>query len=112
MAMSPTIDAMLEPEADEASLFRRARQALELQRWGDARVQLLRLATRSPNTTRYRALLAYARGQEAYVAGDEDRARDEWRRALTLDPTLEDARRALAARGRTRSWVDRLFGRA
>ena len=111
MSMSPTTTVMTESEFDETTMFRRARQALELQRWSDARSLLLRLATRSPNTTKYRALLAYARGQESFDAGDEIRARDEWRRALTLDPTLEDARRALAARGRQRTWVDRLLGR-
>ncbi|HVV81954.1 MAG TPA: hypothetical protein VHE35_02700 [Kofleriaceae bacterium] len=97
---------------DEANLFRQARQALELQHWTEARDLLLQLATRSPSTTRYRALLAYARGQESFVAGDETRARDEWRRALILDPSLEDAQHALAAHAPQRSWVARLFGRA
>ncbi len=111
MSMTPMPGQMTEAPFDETATFRRARQALELQRWSDARALLLRLATRSPNTTQYRSLLAYARGQESLDAGDEARARDEWRRALTLDPTLADARRALAARGRSRSWVDRLLGR-
>ena len=102
----------LGPDTDEISLFRQARQSLELQKWTEARELLLQLATRSPTTTRYRALLAYARGQESLEAGDEIRAREEWRRALILDPMLEDARRMLAVRAKQRSWVDRLLGRA
>lgn len=102
----------LEQDADEVGLFRQARQCLELQKWTEARELLFTLATRSPSTTRYRALLAYARGQESLSAGDEIRAREEWRRALILDPMLEDARRMLAVRAKQRSWVDRLLGRA
>lgn len=96
---------------DDASTLRRAQQALELQRWTEARELLLQLATRQPATTQYRALLAYARGQEALSSGNEEAARAEWRRALTLDPSLKDAQHALAARTRRRSWVDRLLGR-
>lgn len=112
MSMSPTPHVAPEPRSDESGLFRLARQQLELQNWSEARDLLLQLATRSPSTTRYRALLAYARGQESFCAGDEIRAREEWRRALILDPALVDAKHALAARPRPRSWVDRLFGRA
>lgn len=97
---------------DDASALRRAQHALELQRWSEARELLHQLATRRPSFTQCRALLAYARGQEALQAGDEESARAEWRRALTLDPSLVDAQRALAARPRRRSWVDRLLGRA
>jgi hypothetical protein len=102
----------MEQDADEISLVRQARQSLELQKWTEARELLYTLATRSPSTTRYRALLAYARGQESLEAGDETRAREEWRRALILDPMLEVARRMLATRAKQRSWVDRLLGRA
>ncbi len=111
MSMSTTEYVLPERGPDEVALFRLARQALEIQHWTEARDMLFLLATRSPSTTEYRALLAYARGQESLLAGDEPRARDEWRRALVLDPSLADARRALAARARPRSWVDRLLGR-
>jgi tetratricopeptide (TPR) repeat protein len=100
------------PDADELGAFRQAKQLLELQKWTEAREAFLALATRSPSNFRYRALLAYARGQESLAAGDELRAREEWRRALILDPQLEDAKRALAVRVKQRSWVDRLLGRA
>ena len=97
---------------DEAGEFRRAQQALDQQRWADARLRLLALATRSPGTVKYRALLAYARGQESLAAGDARCARAEWRRALILDPHLADAHRALAAHQSSRTWVARMFGRA
>lgn len=97
---------------DETGQFRLAQQALDQQRWADARLRLLELATRAPGTVKYRALLAYARGQESLAAGDARRARDEWRRALILDPHLADAQRALAAHQSSRTWVDRLLGRA
>jgi hypothetical protein len=112
MSMSPTPYTTPAPMPDEGVLLRQARSALDLQRWTEARDLLFQLATRSPNTTRYRAMLAYARGQEAHTLGDIERARDEWRRAVTLDPTLNDAQRALSLRARRRSWVDRLLGRA
>ncbi len=106
----PTLPAR-GPTEDE--LLRAATQALDLQRWTEARERLLRLATMSPATTKYRALLAYARGQEAMAAGDSTRAQEEWRRALTLDPTMADAQRAQAAqRQRSSSWVGKLLGRA
>ena len=98
---------------DEAAMFRRANNLLATQHWTEARDLLFTLAKRSPDKTRYRALLAYARGQESLLAGDEGRAREEWRRALVLDPSLRDAQLALAARQPVRrSWVSRLFGRA
>ena len=95
---------------DEQGALRDAMQALAVQRWADARQVLLDHARRSPSTTRYRALLAYARGHEADAAGDDQRAREEWRRAVILDPSLESATRPLAARRRRRSWVARLLG--
>ena len=109
--MSTPLYPVSQDDGDEAVLYRDANHALELQHWPEARHLLFQLATRAPHKTRYRALLAYARGQESLGTGDESRARDEWRRALTLDPSLKEAARALAARARPRSWVDRLFGR-
>lgn len=110
--MSTTLNPGSEEDVDEATLYRDANHALELQHWPEARHLLFQLATRAPHKTRYRALLAYARGHESLGTGDEIRARDEWRRALTLDPSLKEAERSLAARARPRSWVDRLLGRA
>jgi hypothetical protein len=96
---------------DETALFRRASKALELQHWTEARDLLFDLARLRPDKGRYRALLAYARGHESFIAGDEARAREEWRRALVLDPKLREAQQALASRAQPRrSWVARLFG--
>ncbi len=94
---------------DEAATYRRALAALELQRWRDAREELLELARHLPGLTRYRAMLAYARGQEASASGDDVRAQEEWRRALILDPSLRAAERALAAHSRSSTWIARLF---
>jgi hypothetical protein len=98
-------------EAQEPELFRHAKFQLQLRRWAEARCLLLQLATASPHDNSYRALLAYARGHEAAVARDLDRASTEWRRALTLDPKLDDAAAALRSRTRRKSIIDRLFGR-
>lgn len=98
---------------DEAVLFRRATNLLATQHWTEARDVLFTLAKHRPDKARYRALLAYARGHEHLIAGDEARARDEWRRAVVLDPNLREAQAALAAREPPRrSWVSRLFHRA
>ena len=67
-------------------------------------------ATTTPGVTRYRVLLAYARGEEAAERGEIARARDEWRRALTLDPSCTEAKSALA-RSRSHSLFGRLIGK-
>ncbi len=110
--MSPTPFTPAHAPFDEVAILGRVRSALDLQRWTEARDLLFQLATRFPNKTRYRAQLAYARGQEAQTAGDLDRARAEWRRAITLDPGFADAQRALAQRASRPSWVARLLGRS
>lgn len=94
---------------DEATASREALAALDRQRWQEASARLLELARRNPNVTRYRALLAYARGQEAWIAGDDTRAREEWRRALILDPSLREATEAARTRARRPSWLGRLL---
>ena len=87
-----------------------AASLLQAGRFTEARGLLRRLAEASPGVTRYRALLALARGHEAEQAGDRDRARAEWRRALILAPDLDDARRALR-RVRGHSLLGRLVNR-
>lgn len=76
-------------------LERYALRLLQLQRWPEARSALHQLAVTTPHDARIRARLAYARGHEAAAAGDTARARQEWSRALLLDPSLGDARLAL-----------------
>lgn len=54
------------------------------------------LLARSPQSTKYRALLAYAKGRAAQVEKRIDEARVELHEALTLDPDLQLAKTALA----------------
>ena len=99
---TPTIDV-------ETALVNHLRTLMSLQRWPEARVAARELATRHPHKAHYRALLALARGHEAALANDYKRAREEWQRAITLEPTLEDA--ALALRRSRPSLFERLFRR-
>lgn len=96
---------------DEATTAHRAEAAIERQAWAEARELYRALAIHTPGMLRYRVMLAYARGHVARAEGDEARARDEWRRALVLDPSCELAARALGRAPRT-SWIDRLFARS
>jgi predicted Zn-dependent protease len=109
MSMSRHPSAPPEDRFDEVEVYRRVCAALDVQRWAEARELLLDLARRLPHASRYRALLAYTRGQEALGEGDARRAREEWRRALILDPGLRVARQALAAHQRPSTWIGRLF---
>lgn len=93
----------------EVALETYAQRLLQLRKWTEARTALHQLALLMPQVTRLRALLAFARGHEAAEQGELDRAHAEWERALTLDPTLEDARRALAQH--PRSWLRRMVRR-
>jgi hypothetical protein len=95
----------------EEALVSHLRTLLQLRQWTEARTVARELATQYPRTSHYRALLALARGYEASQANEPKRAREEWRRAITLDPKLEEARAALSSRAARRSWVDRLFKR-
>lgn len=95
----------------EGEALRHLETLLRTQKWTEAKIAARELATQHPHTAHYRALLALARGHEAAVANDPQRAREEWRRALTLEPTLEAAKIALASRAGRRSWVERLFRR-
>lgn len=95
---------------DESETLRYAEGLLQACRWTEARGVLHRLATTTPGVTRYRVLLAYARGEEYAALGDQVRARDEWRRSLVLDPTYPQATIALR-RARRASLLGRLFDR-
>ena len=98
-------------QTEEPELFRHAKFQMQIQRWPEARSILQQLTVAAPKDQSYRALLAYVRGHEAAIAGDLERARAEWQRALSIDPKLEDAAQALRTRARRKSFVDRLFGR-
>ncbi|MBA3463550.1 MAG: hypothetical protein H0T46_26575 [Deltaproteobacteria bacterium] len=61
-----------------------------------AKVALETLVARTPQSTKYRALLAYAKGREAQLEKRVDEARVELQDALQLDPDLQLAKTALA----------------
>lgn len=94
--MYPAAEPVTVPTVTAAQeLERYATRLLQLQRWPEARSALHQLAVTSPHDPQIRARLAYARGQEAHLDGDLPRARQEWTRALLLDPTLTAAHDAL-----------------
>ncbi len=95
----------------ESALVQHLQTLIQLQRWPEARTVARQLATEHPGNPHYRAILALARGHEAAQSGEPRRAREEWRRAITLDPKLEEARAALHSRAGRQSWIDRLFKR-
>ena len=95
MLASPASIAHARAITSEEALETYAMRLLALRKWTEARTALHQLALLTPQVTRLRALLAYARGHEAVEVGEITRARSEWERALTLDPTLDDARHAL-----------------
>ncbi|MEO8705907.1 MAG: hypothetical protein ABI867_38100 [Kofleriaceae bacterium] len=63
--------------------------------WGLAKTAIGALLSRAPNTPKYQALMSYARGREAQLAGSRDEARVELDTALQLDPDLQIAKTAL-----------------
>ncbi len=101
---TPAVDA-------EEALVAHLQTLMQLQKWPEAKTVARELATQHPRNQHYRALLALVRGNEAAQANEPKRAREEFRRAITLDPKLEEARTALASRRIRASWVDRLFRR-
>lgn len=85
-----------EPAFDERAALREALMLLNDQSWSEARQALSTLAAKVPQSKNYRALLGYARGREAQLAGRADEAALEYQRALELDPQLTMAKQALA----------------
>ena len=61
-----------------------------------AKVALETLVARAPQSTKYKALLSYAKGRAAQVEKRIDEARVELHEALLLDPDLQLAKTALA----------------
>jgi hypothetical protein len=76
---------------DEAAVL----DLLQRQQWDQARSALHQLTAREPSSKRLRALMCYARGREAQLAGRVDDARVELQDALDLDPDLQLAKTAL-----------------
>lgn len=90
----------------EAADLRLAESCIASQDWANAKPILLRLAAANRAERRYRALLAFVLGHEANANGDTERARAEWARAVSLDPSIE----ARGIRRRRGSFVQRWFG--
>jgi hypothetical protein len=76
---------------DEAAVL----ELLGRQQWDQARSALHQLSARDPSSKRIRALMCYARGREAQLAGQVDDARVELQDALDFDPELQLAKTAL-----------------
>lgn len=83
------------PVFDERAQLQTALDLMRAGDWRAAREALHALAARVPQSKQYRALLCYARGREAHVAGRFDDAALEYMRALQLDPDLVQAKQAL-----------------
>ncbi len=71
-------------------------QLFAQQQLAAAKVALETLVARAPQSTKYRALLSYAKGRAAQLDKRIDEARVELHEALTLDPDLQLAKTALA----------------
>ena len=85
---------------DEEADLKDALDRLSSKDWTAARQALHALASKVPQSKRYRALLCYARGRETQMTGRIDDAVLEFQRALQLDSDLEIARHALRELGR------------
>lgn len=77
----------------------RALDLAQAQKWPEARVAFVELATRHPGDPRYRAYVHYARGWEAFTLGRDAEARAEWQRALACDPRNDLVKWALESTG-------------
>lgn len=108
--MTPNAPTPAPSADDQTETLRYAERLLQACRWTEARCTLHRLAATAPGVVHYRALLAYARGEEAAERGELDRARDEWRRALILEPRYAAPRAALDRTG-PHTLFGRFFGR-
>jgi hypothetical protein len=92
----PVVSQAGAAEWDERRALQAAIDMLTARDWSRAKVALHALAARVPQSRQYRALLSYARGRELEAAGKRDNAATEYERALQLDPTLGQAKLALA----------------
>jgi hypothetical protein len=83
------------PVFDERAALQHAFGLMRAGEFRGAREALHALAARVPQSKQYRALLCFARGREAHVAGKFDDAVLEYQRALQLDPELVQAQQAM-----------------
>ncbi|HUH01998.1 MAG TPA: J domain-containing protein, partial [Kofleriaceae bacterium] len=89
-----------------------AKQLLNEGRLEDARKRFHTLAAEHPSEKTFRAWLHYAIGRQREAASEPERARVEFRRALELDDSFEEARSAMAklpGDGEPRGLFSRLF---
>lgn len=87
---------------DERGALAEALALMEARNWTGARHALHALAAKVPQSKQYRALLCYARGREAHVAGRSEDALLEYQRALHLDPDLAQVKQAVTELQRRR----------
>ena len=91
------IAALESEEEQRARQIQKALALLEQGKPGEARDRLRELAIASPTDKRVRVYMHYAWGREHQQAGRHEDAAAEFRRALKLDPTFDDAVEALDA---------------
>ena len=90
------------PVFDERAALQGALELMKTGEWRAAREALHALAAHVPQSKPYRAMLCFARGREAHVAGKFDDAVLEYQRALQLDPDLVPAKQAMVDAQRRR----------
>lgn len=81
---------------DERAALQDALDLVGARDWVAAKAAVHALATRVPQSRPYRALLSYVRGREFQANGKHSEAQGEYERALQLDPSLAQAKLALA----------------
>ena len=83
--------AMQKPIDGEAGVV----ELLQRGQWDAANAAIEQTLAKQPDSVRFRALHAYAKGRKAQLAGQRDEARVELEQALQLDPALQLAKTAL-----------------
>lgn len=94
-AAAPAASTGGAPFNERAELMN-AMEMIRQEQWPQAVAQLQQLASRVPASKAYRAMLCYARGREAQVAGRIADAIAELERALQIDPAMPLAKATLA----------------
>lgn len=105
-------EQLLDRQRAARAELNQAKQLLNEGKLEDARKRFHSLAAEHPNEKTFRAWLHYAIGRQREAASEPDRARTEFRRALELDESFEEARRAmekLPGDGQSRGLFSRLF---
>lgn len=105
-------EQVLDRQRAARAALNQAKQLLNQGKLEDARKRFHAIAADHPNEKTYRAWLHYAIGRQREEASDPTRARAEYRRALELDESFEEARSAmegLPKEGQSGGLFSRLF---